>query len=65
MAIRGRGEEMRKFRITVSGCDDSTTIEKKLTDAELRLIEVVAHEITEASEYGCMPTMEVEEVETK
>lgn len=53
----------KKYRISVHGCDDSTIIEKELTEDELKTIESVAAEVTEASRYGCMPTMEVEELE--
>ena len=53
----------KKYRISVHGCDDSTIIEKELTEDELKIIQSVAKEVTETSEYGCMPTMEVEELE--
>lgn len=54
----------KKYIIAVYGCDDSTIIEKELTDDELKLIQELAKEITEASEYDCMPTMEIEVVDT-
>ena len=53
----------KKYRISVHGCDDSTIIEKELTEDELNVIQSVASEVTEASQYGCMPTMSVEELE--
>ena len=53
----------KKYRISVHGCDDSTIIEKELTEDELKAIQLVAKEVTETSEYGSMPTMEVEELE--
>ena len=53
----------KKYRILVHGCDDSTIIEKELTEDELKTIQLVAKEVTETSEYECMPTMEVEELE--
>ena len=53
----------KKYRILVHGCDDSTIIEKELTEDELKTIQLVAKEVTETSEYVCMPTMEVEELE--
>ena len=53
----------KKYRISVHGCDDSTIIEKELTEDELKTIQLVAKEVTETSEYGCMPTMEVKELE--
>jgi hypothetical protein len=53
----------KKYRISVHGCDDSTIIEKELTEDELKIIKSVAKEVTETSEYGCMPIMIVEELE--
>ena len=53
----------KKYRILVHGCDDSTIIEKELTEDELKTIQSIASEVTETSEYVCMPTMEVEELE--
>ena len=53
----------KKYRILVHGCDDSTIIEKELTEDELKTIQSIASEVTESSEYVCMPTMEVEEME--
>lgn len=53
----------KKYRILVHGCDDSTIIEKELTEDELKLIRSVAKKVTETSEYKCMPIMEVEELE--
>lgn len=53
----------KKYRILVHGCDDSTIIEKELTEDELKTIQSVAAEVTESSEYACMPTMKVEELE--
>ena len=53
----------KKYRISVHGCDDSTIIEKELTEDELKIIKSVATEVTETSEYKCMPIMEVEELE--
>ena len=53
----------KKYIILVHGCDDSTIIEKELTEDELKVIRLVAKEVTETSEYQCMPTMEVKELE--
>ena len=53
----------KKYRIFVHGCDDSTIIEKELTEDELKTIRSIASEVTASSEYVCMPTMEVKELE--
>ena len=53
----------KKYRILVYGCDDLTVIEKELTEDELNIIQSVASEVTKASQYYCMPTMSVEEIE--
>lgn len=54
----------KKYRISVHGCDDSTFIEKELTEDELRLVQSIAKEVTDSSEYVCMPTMEIEVVDS-
>lgn len=51
-----------KYKITVSGCDDSTSVKQELTDEQFKLISEIANAITEASTYGCMPTMRIEPV---
>lgn len=61
--VRLGGKRMKKkYRISVHGCDDSTIIEKELTEDELKTIQSVAAEVTESSEYVCMPTMRIEEL---
>lgn len=47
------------FTICVVGCDDETTIEYPMTEAEFALVNSIALKITEASTYGCMPRMTV------
>ncbi len=49
----------RHFEISVIGCDDATYIEYELTEKELKLVEDIAKKVTDASEYGCMPVMEI------
>ncbi len=53
---------MKTYKIGVHGCDDSTEIEMELTETEWTLVRRIARKITETSTYGCMPTMEIEEV---
>lgn len=52
----------KKYRISVHGCDDSTVIEKELTQQEFKIIKEVAQEVTKVSHYICMPTMVIEEI---
>lgn len=52
----------KKYRIGVLGCDDTTIIKKELTEDEFKTIQSVAKEVTDASEYRCMPIMAVEEL---
>ncbi len=52
----------KKYRIIVEGCDDDTIIERDLTIDEFKLIGSVANEITETSEYQCMPRMYIKEI---
>lgn len=53
----------RMCRIFVYGCDDYTMIEVELSYDEYQIIQMVADLITEASEYICMPTMEIQKIE--
>ena len=52
----------KTYEISVHGCDDSTIIREELTLEEYEFLNMIAEEITNASSYGCMPTMEIEEV---
>ena len=52
----------KMYEISVHGCDDSTTIKQELTFEEYEFLNTIAEKITETSSYGCMPTMELEEV---
>jgi hypothetical protein len=54
-----QAQETTRYEITVSGCDDSTRIETELTGVEFAFVSKLAERITEASTYGCMPTMHV------
>lgn len=49
-------------RITVSGCDDETTFDIALSFDEAQLIADVARRSREASEYGCQPIIQIEEI---
>ena len=49
----------RRWTITLSGCDDSTTFEMELTDDEASTFRKAAEMSKAASTYGCMPTMEI------
>ena len=53
--------EAKKYIISVDGCDDYTKIIKELTEEEYELLNDISIEVTNASEYGCMPTMEITE----
>lgn len=58
-------EETKKYITSVHGCDDSTYTEMELTQKEFELISKLAEKITEASTYGCMPTMRIVAEEDK
>ena len=49
------------YEILVHGCDDSTTIRQGLTFEEHEFLNMIAEKITNASDYSCMPTMEIKE----
>ena len=55
------GSGMKKYLITVIGCDDETEITQELTQEQFELLKVVADKITSKSSYGCMPIMEIKE----
>ncbi len=50
---------MAEFAITLSGCDDSTTVTASLTDEEIALLERIAAATVAASQFSCMPRMEI------
>lgn len=50
---------MKKYKIFVSGCDDSTEVVLKLTDEQVEFVKGLADEVTKASSYRCQPTMEI------
>ena len=52
----------KMYEISVHGCDDSTTIKQELTLEEYELLKEIAEKVTNASTYGCMPTMGIEEI---
>ena len=52
-----------EYIIEVYGCDDSTSIREELTNKEYVLLSRIAENITNASEYGCMPTMNIRKVD--
>lgn len=53
----------RKYEITVTGCDDKTTVYMELSDREHNLINRLADMIYDSSAYSCMPVMEIEEAD--
>jgi hypothetical protein len=52
-----------KYQISVNGCDDSTTIEKDLSDSEYALLKEIAALIAKEATYNCMPTLSIEPAE--
>ena len=50
-----------RVRIEVRGCDASTYVIKEVSDNNLAFLKELAKEVTDASEYGCMPVMGIEE----
>jgi len=49
--------ETKTYEINVCGCDDTTTFDMDLTEAEYEVIDRVAQKCTATSTYGCEPTM--------
>lgn len=55
-----KGSESLNYQITVSGCDDLTSVQMLLSREESALITRLANLITQASSYECMPRMRIE-----
>lgn len=55
--------DVRKYKITVTGCDDETVVTMELTAQEYELIDQLADLISTRSEYSCMPVMDIGEAD--
>lgn len=53
---------MKKYRIGLHGCDDSTYIEMELNQEQFEFVKLLCKKSEENSDYTCMPIMEVEEL---
>lgn len=50
-----------KITIVLNGCDDATFIpDVEVTEDQLELLQSIAKQSVERSEYGCMPTMRID-----
>lgn len=47
--------------IRVAGCDDSTQVEGEFTEEESALLRRVAQAVNATADYGCQPSMQVED----
>jgi len=56
-------DELVEYSIALHGCDDSTFIKMNLSDSEAQLLKRVADATVEESSYGCMPIMEIKEID--
>lgn len=54
-----------QYRISVHGCDDSTTVRMDLDEEELRLLTTLEALINATRNYGCMPSMQIQEAENQ
>lgn len=50
----------RRWKITLRGCDDSTSFEMELSDDEANTLRKVSEASKATSTYGCMPIMKIE-----
>ena len=48
-----------KVRITLSGCDDTTTIDTEVTSEQFDFLKSLVERSAAASEYGCQPRLYV------
>lgn len=56
-------EQMKRYEISVDGCDDSTIVEMELNELELEFLKRFSKLVNETSTYGCMPTIDLIEVD--
>ena len=54
---------MKKYKITLQGCDDVTYIPMELDEKDYELLTKLSIKSREISSYGCMPTMRIEEID--
>ena len=54
---------MKKYKITVDGCDGYTEVTMNLSETEYKLIAELSELINETSTYVCMPRMQIAEAE--
>ena len=50
---------MKKYLITLNGCDDTTYCELELTDEELNFLVKISKEINKYSTYQCEPSISI------
>lgn len=50
----------KTYKITIDGCDDSTTFTMELCDLDANVVRRICEKSVEASTYGCQPTMKME-----
>lgn len=55
---------MLKCHIGLHGCDDSTYIEMEVSKSEVEFLKRLSNLSKKESTYGCMPTLEVNEIES-
>jgi len=54
---------MKRYKILLRGCDDSTIFEVELNHAGFEIVEQLSKKSYEVSTYGCMPILDIEEIE--
>jgi len=50
---------MKKYLITLNGCDDTTRCEIELTNEHFEIFMQIAKEINKHSTYGCEPNISI------
>lgn len=53
---------MKKYRIDVHGCDDTTTVYMALDKEAYKVVKMLCEAVTETSTYKCEPTMVITEL---
>lgn len=55
-------EQMKRIKVGVHGCDDSTEVEMEVNYGAFLVIQGLVNLVNQVSNGGCEPTMSMEEV---
>lgn len=59
MPVAKKIDKLFRVEIRLNGCDDTTKFELEVSDEQFEFLRTIARLSTEASTYGCQPTLRV------